>query len=140
MATAQDGDTVKVHYTGTLSDGTQFDSSAGRDPLEFTLGAGNVIAGFDDAARGMSVGEKKTVTIPAAQAYGEQRPELVQEIERSMLPEDLDVEIGTRLRTGGDEPMIVVVTALSDSSVTLDGNHDLAGQDLTFAIELVGIG
>ncbi len=138
---AQTGDTVKVHYTGTLDDGSQFDSSAGRDPLEFRLGTGQVIQGFDDGVTGMNIGEKKTIHIPAAQAYGEQRPEMMLDIKRSEVPADITLEIGMKLMMQGQngQPMPVTVAGLSDDDVTLDANHELAGKDLTFELELVEI-
>jgi len=141
MSEAKNGDTVKVHYTGTLSDGSEFDSSRGREPLEFTLGAGGIIAGFDDAVTGMTVGDRQTVTIPAAEAYGSHNPEMVQEVPRSMLPDDMEVEEGMKLQAQGPggQPFVVTVTAVAAETVTVDGNHPLAGQDLTFDIELVEI-
>ena len=137
--TAQDGDIVKVHYTGTLEDGTQFDSSAGSDPLEFTVGAGQMIPGFEDAVRGMKVGETKTVTIPADEAYGQWDPQLVIEVDKSQFPEDIDPEIGDELYVtlqNGNVAKIKVVD-LSETTVTIDANPELAGKDLTFKIELV---
>ena len=120
MAAAKAGDTVRVHYTGTLGDGEVFDSSDGGEPLEFTLGEGEVIAGFDEAVTGMSPGDEKTVTIPADEAYGERSEELVMRVPRTQLPPDLEVEVG-------------------DDHVLLDANHPLAGADLTFALTLVEI-
>jgi peptidylprolyl isomerase len=138
---AKDGDTVQVHYTGKLADGTVFDSSAGRDPLEFTLGAGQVILGFDKAVVGMKVGEKKTVTIPAAEAYGSYRDDLVIEISRDKISGGVTPKVGQRLQTTRDDGSIVTVTVtkVTDTTVTIDGNHPLAGKDLTFEIELVKI-
>lgn len=138
---AKTGDTVKVHYTGTLDDGTQFDSSAGREPLEFRLGTGQVIQGFDDGVTGMAIGEKKTVNIPAAEAYGEQRPEMMLDINRAEVPADIELELGMKLMMQGQngQPMPVTVAALSEESVTLDANHELAGKALTFELELVEI-
>ena len=135
---ATSGDTVRVHYTGTLSDGTEFDSSRGRDPLEFTLGAGQVVPGFDKAVSGMEVGETKTVTIPAKEAYGEVDPEQTVTLGRDQLPADADVSVGDRLQMGlGDGQVILVtVTEIGDGTVTLDANHALAGEDLTFEITL----
>ena len=141
MAQAQSGDTVRIHYTGTLADGSVFDSSRGRAPLEFTLGSGQVIAGFDDAVTGMAVGEAQTVTIPAAQAYGPRRPELVRELPRAQFPAQIEPAVGQQLQvSGGTHPMVVTVRAVSDRAVLLDANHPLAGEDLTFALELVEIG
>ncbi|AFY78810.1 MAG: peptidylprolyl isomerase [Hydrococcus sp. C42_A2020_068] len=141
MAQAQPGDTVKVHYTGKLDDGTVFDSSATRDPLQFSIGEGKVIPGFEQAAIGMSPGDSKTVTIPAEQAYGSHRPELVMVVERQRMPADLSVEVGQQLeiRQSNGQVIPVIVTDVSESKVTLDANHPLAGQDLTFEIELVEV-
>ncbi len=138
---AKKGDTVAVHYTGTLSDGTEFDSSEGREPLEFTVGAGQMIAGFDKAVDGMKVGETKTVTIPAAEAYGPVRPELVMEFPKSSLPQGMNPKVGDQLqmRTASGGSAIVKVTKVTDSSITVDANHELAGKDLTFKIRLVEI-
>lgn len=140
MRRAQTGDTVSVHYTGTLADGSVFDSSRGRDPLEFTVGAGRVIPGFDSAVAGMAVGEEKTVVIPADQAYGAHRPELMVEVDRAQFPAGLKPEIGQQLQLSrGGQLFVVTVRDVSDGSVLLDGNHPLAGEDLTFALELVGV-
>jgi FKBP-type peptidyl-prolyl cis-trans isomerase 2 len=138
---AKKGDKVAVHYTGTLSDGTQFDSSEGRAPLEFTVGAGQMIAGFDKAVDGMKVGETKTVTIPAAEAYGTVRPELVMEFPKSSLPQGMNPKVGEQLqmRNSSGGTAIVTVTRVTDSSITVDANHELAGKDLTFKIRLVEI-
>jgi peptidylprolyl isomerase len=138
---AKNGDTVQVHYTGKLADGTVFDSSIGRDPLEFTLGAGQVIPGFDKAVFGMKVGEKKTVTIPANEAYGPVRDDLVVEVPREKLPSELTPEVGQQLvwtRPDGGQ-QIVTITGVSDNTVIINANHPLAGKDLTFEIELVKI-
>ncbi|MEZ5594514.1 MAG: peptidylprolyl isomerase [Gammaproteobacteria bacterium] len=141
MTQAKSGDTVRVHYTGTLNNGSQFDSSIGREPLEVKLGSGAVIPGFDAALQGMQVGESKTVTIPAEQAYGEQRPEALQEYPRSALPEDLEIEVGMQLQgqMPNGQSVMLVVANVSDEMVLLDANHPLAGQDLTFDLELVEI-
>ena len=141
MTQAKSGDTVRIHYTGTLDDGTQFDSSAGRDPLEFALGAGQVIPGFDNAVDGMAVGEKKTVTLPAQEAYGERHEQLVQEVSRSALPGEIEPAVGMQLQSQSPEGqvMMLVVTDVGEESITADANHPLAGQALTFAIELVEI-
>lgn len=141
MAQAKQGDTVRVHYTGKLNDGTVFDSSQGRGPLEFTIGQSHVIPGFEQAVVGMNPGESKTAQIPPTQAYGPRDERLVLEMDRSRIPQDLELEIDDRLqvrRTDG-KTLDVTVTAISESSVTLDGNHILAGQDLTFDIQLVEI-
>ena len=140
MKNAENGDTVKVHYTGRLADGQTFDSSVGRDPLEFQLGAQNVIPGFEKATLGLSVGESRTVTIPCKEAYGETRPELVQTVPRSDIPPEIELKEGMQLQTGGPQPQVLTVVELSEDSVKLDANHPLAGKDLTFDIQLVEIG
>jgi peptidylprolyl isomerase len=142
MSQAKTGDNVKIHYTGTLDDGSRFDSSEGRDPLAFTLGGGQVIAGFDEAVNGMTVGEQKTVRLEPAQAYGERHQELVQEVPKSALPADMQVEMGMGLQARGPDGQVMnlVVTAISEDTIEVDGNHPLAGEALTFAIELVAIG
>ena len=134
MRQATSGDTVRVHYTGTLDDGSEFDSSAGREPLEFTLGSGQVIPGFDNAVAGMAVGDTKTVTMGPDDAYGTSDPDLVQVVERGRIPPDIALEVGMLLSAGGQR---LQVTAFDDESVTLDANHPLAGKALTFALELV---
>lgn len=140
MAQAQAGDTVRVHYTGRLDDGVVFDSSQGSDPLEFTLGEGQVIAGFDRAVTGMSPGETQTVTIPVSDAYGERREEMVQTVGREQFPAHVEPEVGQRFQvSNGQQMAVVTVTEVSADGVTLDGNHPLAGQDLTFELSLVEI-
>ncbi len=141
MTQAKSGDTVRIHYTGTLGDGTQFDSSAGRDPLEFALGGGQVIPGFDGAVDGMAVGESKSVTIPPEQAYGERHEQLVQQVPKNALPEDMEPAVGMQLQSQGPDGQVMnlVVTEIEDESITVDANHPLSGQALTFAIELVEI-
>jgi peptidylprolyl isomerase len=141
MSEAKAGDTVRIHYTGTLSDGSTFDSSAGRDPLEFTLGSGQVIPGFDKAVDGMTVGDQKTVEIPADDAYGQRDPNGMQSFPRDKVPDDIPLDIGTRLQlsTPSGQPVMVTVSEVTDTEVILDANHPLAGQDLTFEIELVEI-
>ena len=137
---ARQGDTVRIHYTGTLADGSVFDSSEGREPLEFTLGGGQVIAGFDDAVTGMSVGQQKTVTIPADQAYGGRRDDLMLAVPRADFPPNISPEVGDQLQLGdGGRTMVVTVREVSPDRVLLDANHPLAGEDLTFALELVEI-
>jgi peptidylprolyl isomerase len=140
-AVAKAGDTVKIHYTGTLKDGTQFDSSVGKDPLQFTLGSGQVIKGFDDAVTGMKVGEKKTVTIPAAQAYGAYRDDLVFEVEKTKLPSSITPVVGMQLQMTQNDGSKVTVTikTINATTLTLDANSPMAGKDLTFALELVEI-
>ena len=141
MSEAKSGDTVRIHYTGTLSDGSTFDSSAGRDPLEFTLGTGQVIPGFDKAVDGMAVGEQKKVEIPADDAYGAHDPNGLQSFPRDKVPEDLPLDIGTQLQlsTPSGQPVMVTVAEVTEEEVILDANHPLAGKDLTFEIELVEI-
>ena len=141
MAQAKKGDMVKVHYTGTLDDGTMFDTSAEREPLKFTVGGGEVIAGFDTAVIEMSIGDKKVTVIPAGEAYGEHSKDLVTDVDRERFPADMELEIGQQLQVGlqdGNQAVVMIVD-LSDTSVTLDANHPLAGQQLTFEIELVEI-
>ena len=140
-AIASDGDTVRVHYTGTLEDGTTFDTSVGREPLEFTLGEGKMIPGFEKAVYGLKVGKSKTVTIPAEEAYGLHRDDLVTIVEREQLPADLDPKVDQQLQmqqTDG-RTAVVIVTDVSETTITVDANHPLAGKDLTFEIELVEI-
>jgi peptidylprolyl isomerase len=138
---AQPGHSVKVHYTGRLDDGTVFDSSQDRDPLAFTLGTGEVIPGFEQAVLGMSVGETRTHRIEAEEAYGEHRDEMVLRVEREQLPPDLHPEAGQQLQIqqSSGEVIPVVVTDVDSDSITLDANHPLAGQPLTFEIELVEV-
>jgi peptidylprolyl isomerase len=142
MSQAKTGDTVKIHYTGTLDDGSQFDSSAGRDPLEFTLGSGQVIPGFDQAVEGMAVGEQKSVRIEAEHAYGERSAQMIQEVPKSALPDDLEPQEGMGLQARGQDGRVInlTVTEVSDDTITVDGNHPLAGKPLNFDIELVSIG
>jgi len=141
MEKAKADDTVKVHYTGKFEDGTVFDSSAGRDPLEFTLGKRMVIPGFEAAALGMSPGETKTVNIPAEEAYGPRREEMVMEVARASMPPDIQPEVGQILQIGQsqDQMLQVMVAQVTEESVVLDANHPLAGMDLVFEIELVEI-
>jgi len=141
MTQAKNGDRVKVNYTGKFEDGTIFDSSTGRDALEFTLGAGEVILGFEQTVLGMNPGENRSVEIPAVQAYGLHREEYVFEVERSMFPPDLNPQVGQQLsirHENGHSTPVQVVSA-GESKVTLDANHPLAGKNLIFAIELVAI-
>lgn len=141
MSQAKSGDTVKIHYTGTLDDGTQFDSSQGRDPLEFEVGSGQVIPGFDKAVEGMTVGDSKSVRIEADEAYGPRHEQLVQQVDRSLLPNDLNPEAGMALQSSSPDGQVTqfVVTDVSDENITVDANHPLAGQALSFDIELVDI-
>jgi peptidylprolyl isomerase len=141
MTQAKIGDTVTVHYTGKLDDGTVFDSSIDREPLQFSIGAGNMIPGFEQAVIGMSPGESKTQTISSEDAYGEHYPEMVVVVDRQQIPPELPIDVGQQLQiqqpTGQVIP--VIITDVTDSEVTLDANHPLAGEDLTFEIQLVSI-
>ena len=141
MTQAKAGDNVKVHYTGKLDDGTVFDTSVEREPLQFSLGSGNVIPGFEEAIVGMAPGESKTTKITPDQAYGPQRDELVITVEKEQIPTDLSVAVGQQLQISQNDGQVipVIVTDVSDSKVTLDANHPLAGQQLTFDIELVEV-
>ena len=138
---AKAGDTVSVHYTGTLPDGTLFDSSTGRDPLQFRLGTGMVIKGFDDGVSGMAVGDKKTVQIPVDEAYGPVQEDMIFTFNRAEIPTDIPLELGLQLSMHGDggEELPVTVVDLTEETLTVDGNHPLAGQDLVFELELVEI-
>lgn len=142
MSEAKKGDKVKVHYTGKLNDGSVFDSSVNREPLEFELGAGMMIAGFDQAVHGMKVGDKKTTNIPSDQAYGERNDEMIVSVPKEQLPPDLEPEVGQQLsmQQPNGQAIPVVVTSVEEASIELDANHPLAGKDLTFEIELVEIG
>lgn len=137
----KDGDTVHVHYRGTLNDGSEFDSSAGSDPLEFVVGSGQVIPGFDTAVRGLEPGEKTTVTIPAAQAYGEREEEGLQTFPRDAFPPDADPQVGWAVELSGPDGQRIpaIIADVSDETVVLDFNHPLAGEDLTFDLELVDV-
>jgi len=141
MAPAKRGDKVKVHYTGKLTDGSIFDSSRDREPLEFTIGEGSLIGGFEEAVVGMAAGESKTQSIPAAQAYGPRFEQLVVEVDRQHIPQDLELSVGLQLGiTGKDgKTTSVWVSDVSENKVKLDGNHPLAGKDLVFEIQLVEI-
>lgn len=142
MSQAKLGDTVSVHYVGRLDDGTVFDSSEGGQPLEFALGAGNVIPGFEKAVLGMSPGDSKTMTIPSDDAYGPYFEERVLVVDRQQIPPELPVDVGGQLQIQQEGGMVipVVITDITDAEVTLDANHPLAGEDLTFDIRLVAIG
>jgi FKBP-type peptidyl-prolyl cis-trans isomerase 2 len=141
MQRAKVGDTVHVHYRGTLDDGSEFDTSAGRAPIAFTLGSGEVIAGFENAIEGMSPGDKKTERIEAANAYGDHRDELVFTVPHDQMPDGEEIEVGDMLNVGFPDgsSAAVQVAAVSEAEVTLDANHPLAGKDLTFELELVTI-
>lgn len=141
MTQVKTGDTVRIHYTGTLADGTQFDSSAGRDPLEFAVGSGQIIPGLDKALPGMAVGDRKQVVVSADEAYGQPNPEARQAVPRSEIPDHIPLDLGTQLQvqTPTGQTMTVVVAEVTETEVTLDANHPLAGKELTFDIELVAI-
>jgi len=141
MTQAKNGDTVRIHYTGRLNDGTVFDSSRDRDPLEFTLGEGQVIPGFEDAVLGMSEGQEKTAEISAEDAYGPRRDDLVMEMPKERLPDDLDPSVGERLqmRTANGQTVEVLVTEVDDAGIRIDANHPLAGKNLEFEIEMVDV-
>ncbi|UCG62092.1 MAG: peptidylprolyl isomerase [Candidatus Zixiibacteriota bacterium] len=142
MSQVKSGDKIKVHYTGKLEDGTVFDTSEGRDPFEFTVGAGNVIPGFDQGVMGMSEGATKTITVPPEEAYGQSRADLVAKVDKSAFPESIDPKVGQQLQmeqSDGD-PINVVVSNIEGDTVTLDANHPLAGKTLIFEVELVSIG
>jgi len=141
MAQACNGDSVKVHYTGNTDDGQIFDSSAEREPLQFTIGEKQVIPGFEDAIIGMEPGESKKITITADKAYGPHNPDMIAAVDRSRFPDDLEPQVGQQLqmRQSEDQVIVVTVASVSDSQVTLDANHPLAGKDLTFDIQLVEI-
>lgn len=141
MAEVKNGDVVKVHYTGKLTNGEQFDSSEGREPLEFTIGAGQMIKGFDDAMPGMSVGEKKTINILPGDAYGEKDEQDMIEFPKENIPKDMKLDAGMQLqlRNENGQPFPVTVAEIKDDVVVLDANHSLAGKELVFDIELVEI-
>ncbi len=141
MAKIKEGDTVKVHYTGTIADGTVFDTSKQREPLEFTIGEGKLIPGFENAVLGMNVGDSSKVTIPSDQAYGDKRDDMVIDVDRSQIPPEIKPEVGQQLqiqqKDGSSLP--VVVTDITEQTVQLDANHPLAGEDLIFEIEVVEV-
>lgn len=141
MAEVKSGDVVKVHYTGKLTNGEQFDSSIGREPLEFTVGAGQMIAGFDAALPGMNVGDKKTISIPAKDGYGETDETAIIEFPKENVPADMKLEVGQQLTLSNEQgqPFPVVVKELKDDIIILDANHFLAGKELVFDIELVEV-
>ncbi len=141
MKQVKSGDTVKVHYHGKLTDGSTFDSSEGREPLEFEVGSGMVIQGFDDGVTGMAVGEKKTIHIPADEAYGQKEEDRVMEFPIDRFPPDMKPEVGMQLNmnNGQGQNIPVVITEIKEDAVILDANHPLAGEDLVFDLELVDI-
>jgi peptidylprolyl isomerase len=141
MQQVKNGDTVKVHYNGRLTDGTTFDSSEGREPLEFEVGSGSVIKGFDEGVMGMQIGEKRTLEIPADEAYGDKNPDMLVEFPIEQFPAELKPEAGMQLNmtNGSGQVIPVIITEVKEQSVILDANHPLAGEDLVFDIELIGI-
>jgi peptidylprolyl isomerase len=141
LSQVKDGDTVKVHYTGTLKDGTVFDTSAEREPLEFTLGQGQLIPGFEKAVQGLAEGDSTEVDIPSEEAYGESREDLVISVPKDQLPDDVEPQVGMQLQVNQQDgqPIPVRITEVGEENLTLDANHPLAGQDLKFEIELVEI-
>lgn len=141
MAQAKQGDTVRVHYTGKLEDGTVFDSSLKRDPLQFEIGKGRLISGFEQAVVGMSPGESRTAKVAVDKAYGPRREEMVLKVDRSKFPEDKEPQVGQQyeMPQEGGQKAIVMVTDVSGENVTLDGNHPLAGKNLVFDIRLLEI-
>lgn len=141
MSQAKKNDTVKVHYTGKLSSGEVFDSSKDRDPLEFKIGSGQLIPGFDQAVEGMEVNEKKTINIPSDKAYGASNPDLIRNVSQEQLPDNIDPEVGQTLIASGPEGQEtrLVVTEVHDEHIVVDANHPLAGKDLIFDLELVSI-
>jgi peptidylprolyl isomerase len=142
LSTVKEGDTVKVHYTGKLNDGSVFDSSQDREPLEFTLGEGQLIPGFENAVTGMEEGDSTTVDIPIDEAYGERRDDLELEVAKNELPDNVEPEVGMQLQMQqqeSGEAVPVQITKVEDEKVTLDANHPLAGKDLTFDIELLEV-
>jgi FKBP-type peptidyl-prolyl cis-trans isomerase 2 len=141
MQQAKKGDTVKIHYHGRLTDGTTFDSSEDREPLEFELGSGMVIPGFDLGVSGMTIGEKKTINIPAAEAYGEKNEEMILEFPKTQFPQDMTPEVGMQLNMSNNQGQNfpVVIVEVKEEVVMLDANHPLAGKELIFDLELVEI-
>jgi len=141
MTQAAEGSTVLLHYTGTLEDGTEFDSSRGGEPLKFTVGRGEVISGFEEAVFGMTPGETKTFTIPADEAYGQRRDDLVMQVAQNQFPPEITFEVGQQypVEVAEEQVILVTVIGLDDETVTLDANHPLAGKDLTFSVELVAV-
>lgn len=141
MKQAKHGDTVKVHYTGKLDDGTVFDSSTSREPLEFTIGDGQIIPDFEQAVVGMNPGESKTIRIESESAYGPHNDEMIMVVERNQFPEDFKPEVGQQFKVRNADGQVSVVSVIdfTEKTVTLDANHPLAGKDLTFDIQLVDV-
>ncbi|MDN3620356.1 peptidylprolyl isomerase [Polaribacter undariae] len=141
MSQVKANNTVKVHYTGKLSDGQVFDTSEGKEPIEFVLGQGQLIPGFEQGLIDMKVNEKKTITIAKEEAYGEVNDQLIQEIDRANLPQDMEPKVGMGLVSKSPEgqEMNLMIVEVKDKSVVIDGNHPLAGRDLVFDLEVVEI-
>lgn len=141
MEGIREGDQVQVHYTGKLQSGEVFDSSQGREPLNLTIGEGKIIPGFEQALLGMQTGEKKSFDLTPDQAFGERRDELVHVIQKEQIPSDVKLEIGMQLALEGQqkEPVPAQVVDISESTVTLDTNHPLAGKDITFEVDVVEV-
>ena len=139
MTQVKSGDTVKVHYTGTLEDGTQFDSSVGSEPLQFTIGDGQLIPGFESCVTGMAIGEKRSITLSPDEAYGEKREDLILTLDRNQLPPDAEPQVGLVLQAQQEDGSVVnmTITDVAEASVTVDANSPLAGKTLKFDIELV---
>ena len=141
MKQAKQGDTVKVHYTGKLEDGMVFDTSIGKQPLEFTIGDGKILPDFEKAIIGMQPGDKKTIHIKAENAYGQSREDMIIKVDKKHLPENIEPKVGLNLQIKQENDQVVIVTIkeIGDTTITLDANHPLAGKDLTFELELVEI-
>jgi peptidylprolyl isomerase len=141
MAAAKQGDTVKIHYTGKLTNGEVFDSSRQRDPFQFTIGSGQVIAGFEQGTIGMEVGQTKTINIPCDKAYGIKNEDLIAVVAKGHLPKDYEPKVGNRLGIHNEngQKIPVVITEVREKEITVDANHPLAGQDLIFELELIEI-
>jgi FKBP-type peptidyl-prolyl cis-trans isomerase 2 len=141
LSKVKDGDTVKVHYTGTLENGEVFDTSENREPLEFTLGQGQLIPGFEKAVTGLNIGDSTTVDIPSKEAYGDVREDLIISVPKNQLPDNIEPQVGMQLQVNqpDGQPVPVRVTEIGDENLTLDANHPLAGKDLSFKIEVVDV-
>jgi len=141
MTQAKAGDTVKVHYTGTFDDGVQFDSSIGQEPFIVKIGAGETIPGFDKGLEGMAVGDKKAINIPAAEAYGEYNPELIHEVPRADIPEEIDLKVGLELQAQGPDghSCVLSIKEINEETITVDANHPMVGRNLNFELELIDI-
>jgi len=141
MTQAKTGDTVKVHYTGTFDDGIQFDTSIGQEPFIVKIGAGETIPGFDKGLEGMAIGDKKTINIPAAEAYGEHNPELIHEVPRADIPEEIDLKVGLELQAQGPDgnSCVLSIKEINEETITVDANHPMVGKNLNFELELIDI-